>query len=132
MIVEQDLDILAITESWMRGDITDQVTISELVPNGYLIKSIPRQSRGGGVAIIFKSYLQIKFKLNNKYLSFEHLEAETRVSSSSELLRFVIIYSPTPKTGNNRASELFIEEFVEFHDHLAMSSGNLLIVGDFN
>ena len=55
LIIDRKLDILAITETWLKGDITDNVIVGELVPSGYSILSVPRTDRvGGGVALIFR------------------------------------------------------------------------------
>ena len=53
-IQSNDFDVVAITETWL-GSRVDKTCLSELVPNGYQIKHVPRGGggkRGGGVAII--------------------------------------------------------------------------------
>ena len=44
-IYYNDLDICAITETWLKAD--DQVVVGDLVPSGYTIKSIPRHKQEG-------------------------------------------------------------------------------------
>jgi len=36
-VQEQQLDILVLTETWLKGDCRDDVVIQELVPHGYKI-----------------------------------------------------------------------------------------------
>jgi hypothetical protein len=52
-VITQDIDVLAITETWLGTDIDKQVK-KDLVPSGYKVKHVPRPSeqRGGGVAIV--------------------------------------------------------------------------------
>ena len=49
-ILENDLDILIITEIWL-NDQGDESVIHELVPAGYLYVSSNRKNGGGGIII---------------------------------------------------------------------------------
>jgi len=59
-VLTNDYDLVALTETWL-GSSVDEVCVSELVPSGYEIKHVPRcgRRRGGGVAVIYKSALQL-------------------------------------------------------------------------
>ena len=59
-IVDYKLDALALTETWLKGDQRDSVTIQELLPPGYKICQQARANRGGGVAVIYHSRLNIQ------------------------------------------------------------------------
>ena len=133
LIIDQKQDIFALTVTWLRGNVTDNVVIGEMVPLGYSIFSVPRKDRvGGGVALIAKDILSIKLKPTESYGSFEYMETEVRVAPSAPLLRFVVVYSPKPKANDNVASDIFIEDFSGLLDHLAFSPSPFFIVGDFN
>ena len=54
-IIDQQLDIFALTETWLTGTDTENPIISALLPNGYTIIQNPRQARGGGTAIIHRN-----------------------------------------------------------------------------
>ena len=41
-ILEQDLDLAALTETWMVGGDADNVVKSKLIPNGYRMQHVPR------------------------------------------------------------------------------------------
>ena len=59
-VVNQDIDILALTETWLRPGNIDDVEIRALCPIGYRFLHVPRgHSRGGGVGLLFKDTLQI-------------------------------------------------------------------------
>ena len=49
-VVENDIDLLAITETWLLDQ--DSHATSELCPTGYMLHSVPRGSRGGGIALL--------------------------------------------------------------------------------
>ena len=48
-VVDKDIDLLALTETWLRPGNIDCVESGDLCPTGYDFIHIPRESRGGGV-----------------------------------------------------------------------------------
>ena len=55
-IVDHELDIVAICETWLTPN--DDALIGQLTQCGFTFKHIPRAGkRGGGVALLFKSQL---------------------------------------------------------------------------
>ena len=53
-VVDNDIDILAMTETWLRPGTDDSVEIGISCPTGYRVIHIPRShSAGCGVGIIF-------------------------------------------------------------------------------
>ncbi len=93
-IVSNDIDILALTETWLCPS-GDNCVISELVPNGYDMHHVARTERkGGGVAIIHKSNLDIQqTKRKNLPTQFELLEC----SINSNMFRLFVVYRPISK-----------------------------------
>ena len=130
-ILDQKLDVLAPTETWLRDDITDRAILGEIIPPGFNILNVPRKDRsGGGVALIFRDCFQVVLKPSNQCLSVECLDVELKLSSS--VLRIVLLYCPEPKTGNSGTSNSFLEIFSDLLDDLFLASGKLLLLGDFN
>ena len=132
MIVEYDIDVLALTETWLRSDDSDDHIIQNICPTGYELYSVPRGSKGGGVALLYKKLLRFQKSscVKNKFKSFEYTDLVMLHSSTS--LRVVIIYRPPPSRSNNSSITLFFEEFPVFLESIATASGSLLMVGDFN
>ena len=59
-VVDHDIDILAITETWLRPGNIDEVDIGTLCPSGYGFLHVPRSySNGGGVGLLFKEALHV-------------------------------------------------------------------------
>ena len=74
MIIEQKLDILAITESWLSGDERDDYPLADLkttLPH-FKIYHAPRvQQRGGGVCLLVHQGLEVKLNDTHNFRSFE-------------------------------------------------------------
>ncbi len=128
-ICDKKVDFCCMTESWLKeGDV---VTENELSPNGYLLKSNPRQGRGGGgIAIIYKSVIKPKLVTYFEKSSFEC--AEWLIPLSADTFRLVIIYRPPYSTAHPVTESTFLNEFSEYLESLVLSTGTLLITGDFN
>ena len=126
-VVDQDIDVLALTETWLRPGNIDDIEIGILCPTGYRFLHVPRgHSRGGGVGLLFKDTLRINSHVTDTFQTFEFMDIHFR---SLEFIRFLLIYRPP----DNTSITLFLEEFSRLLEQvLAESSGHLLISGDFN
>ncbi|KAL8596286.1 hypothetical protein ACOMHN_021325 [Nucella lapillus] len=69
-ILEQKLDIMILTETWL-SESGHETSCSLMTPSGFVLKSYPRASKGGGIAVIFRESLvpHVTFK---KALPFRH------------------------------------------------------------
>ena len=121
-----DLDILAITETWLRKDPTDAMTTGELTHGPYSLIHVPRpKRRGGGVAILFKSELNLRRMSTSTFQSFELMEAKL----TSSIRTFIFLVVNCPPSGQETT---FLEEFAALIDSYMTTAGHLIIVGDFN
>ncbi|ELT90552.1 hypothetical protein CAPTEDRAFT_186612 [Capitella teleta] len=120
-IIEYNIDILAITETWLTGTACDGPTINALLPNGYEIIHAPRRTRGGGTALVYRQSLNVT-RVAVSSASFEVLEC---VIKGPIVLRICVVYQPY-------RTALFMEEFSSYLAGLATSPGHLLVLGDFN
>ena len=59
-VIDNDVDILTLTETWLNPNSNDQTIINSLCPTGYLFQHVPREKREGGVGILFKQSLKLK------------------------------------------------------------------------
>ncbi|KAI0220471.1 hypothetical protein LSAT2_028029, partial [Lamellibrachia satsuma] len=55
VVVSRDIDILALTETWL-GSVIDDHVVSALVPRGYGFHAVSQLGgkRGSGVAVLYK------------------------------------------------------------------------------
>lgn len=134
-ITSDDFDIIAITETWLNNSV-DKTCSSELVPNGYRMKQVPRpgKTRGGGVAIIYKN--SIDFKLissssDSQFTTFEHIDCNISINKYS--MRLSVIYRPPPSTKNGLSTQTFLEhDWPQFLSNCATIDKPFVIVGDLN
>ena len=71
-IIEQNIDVMAICETWLKSK-RDTNVIKDMLPNCYSIEHTPRPTgKGGGVAIIYRSSLQLRKETTDTFRSFEH------------------------------------------------------------
>ncbi|CAB4019830.1 Hypothetical predicted protein [Paramuricea clavata] len=72
-VSENDIDILAMTETWLRED--DEFSIAEICPMGYHFYHVTRKNaRGGGVGLLLKKYIKVKKQSQRKFSSFEYID----------------------------------------------------------
>ncbi len=132
MITDHKLDVLCLTETWLKPD--DYITLNESTPQYYCYKHELRpKGKGGGVATIYSNIFSISQRSGFKYNSFEvmvlhiTLSKETSVNDKSAVM-FVLatVYRPP---GHHTD---FIKEFADFLSELVLAADKVLIVGDFN
>ncbi|ELT89703.1 hypothetical protein CAPTEDRAFT_193695 [Capitella teleta] len=99
-VLEKEIDILAITETWLREG--DAALVTELTPSGYVFQHITREARneeedhdrirrGGGVGILIRKNIKHELvKKESSYQSFEMIEMKIYVQNKS--IRIVNIY----------------------------------------
>lgn len=125
-LVQFDLDILCLTETWMLD--SDISVVSSALPGSYSIISVPRPGacQGGGVAVIYSraiTNISRTISCDLVVTSFEFVEV--LINLHRQVIRIAVVYRP----GSDR---LFINEFGEFLEAFTEKSGLLLICGDFN
>ena len=122
---DHSIDILALTETWLTPE-TLPSTLNSLTPPGYSIIHSPRlQGKGGGLGLIFRSYLKVSTVSLPLFSSFESLCVRLTIASTSFTL--LVIYRPPCSN-----STLFQAEFSTLLEDLISSPSELIITGDFN
>ena len=125
-IEENDLDVLALTETWLDSGDKDNYWCGEITPSGYHLHNVPRENRtGGGVAVVVRSGFTTTQQRVLDYKSFELIELV--ISSKKDSVRMCVVYRP-PSSKKHE----FIEQFHDYMDSQVSSSGKLIVLGDFN
>ena len=73
-ICDQHIDILFITETWLRP-YGDEGRLHDLSPACYIAKSFSRESRGGGHAVVHNKCLSKRISMTSTF-SFRHQSFE--------------------------------------------------------
>ena len=131
-ITTYDFDIIALTETWVKND-TPSAVMCDLIPQGYSIKQLPRpgQRRGGGVALIYRSSIQVSCKHSAvAYQSFEHLDCE--ISTKFKNFTLSVIYRPPPSNVNGLSVGTFLDEWSTYLASKAISPSSPILTGDLN
>ena len=131
-VVDKNIDVLAVTETWLQAHISDQLTVNDICPTGFAFHHLPRKhSRGGGVALLYKNRFKLKKLSPNISLeSFEFTDCTLNYASTS--LRMVVVYRPPLSKKNQLSVTLFLDEFSSLLKKLIISTGPLVITGDCN
>lgn len=125
-VVLNNIDILALTETWLRPGNCDDLQVGTLCPNGYRFLHFPRtHGRGGGVGLLFKDTLRINSVLTDDFQSFELMDIHFR---SLKCIRVLIIYRPPDSSYSS-----FFQDFSRLLQQvLADAISHTIISGDFN
>lgn len=93
VIVEKFLDVLIITETWLR-EAGHEVVITPMTPRGFVFVNHPRQSKrlGGGIAIIFRKSLIVKLLSDETFTTFESMNFT--ITCGKPTLRVLRVYHP--------------------------------------
>ena len=92
--MENDIDILAITETWLRPSNLDSLTVSDFTPTGYQFHHVTRDTRGG-VGLLHKSSLNFhkdSVDFTGNFQSFEAVDMKLHWRSTT--MHILIIYHP--------------------------------------
>ena len=128
-MTDNGIDVCCLQETFLKMD--DKVKIREIEEYGFKIYSKPRRRHGGGVAIVYKT--NINLQINNKVKKFKTFEViETMLQTKGELLRLVNVYRPPYSKQNPYTVNMFLVEFEEYLDSLDDKPATPIIVGDLN
>ena len=116
-IAEHNIDLFALSETWLRGDDSDLYYIRDICPDGYVFHHVPRlHTTGGGVGIVVKNNIKTNIQAHESYCSFEHLELELRATKC--FVRLIVLYRPPSSDVS-----LFLDEFATYLAHIVTVSG---------
>ena len=125
-VLEHNVDLVALSETWLSADANDKKTISDLTAAGYDFAHIPRperkgseagkqrerKERGGGVRLLFRSSLKVTILPKRAVKTFEHMDVIVRSSGGSP--RLVTIYRPPPSNKNGFSTADFLADLPDF------------------
>ena len=125
--------MIFLTKTWLRSN-GDEAKTADLAPSGYAVKSFPRPSCGGGIAVIVRtslsSHLTAIADLNFTHNTFKLVQ--TSVTLQRSVLHFVCVYRPPPSHENRLTDSRFLVQLPEFLNSCNSLPGQLCIRGDFN
>ena len=120
----KNLDLFFLTETWLNSNIID----SNFCPLGYSVIRKDRVGRGGGVAVIFKNFLNL-IEVKTNFVSsdgFEFLCFDLILKKLK--LRFLCVYIPP----SSSKSLVIVSNMIDLIRHLIPKQSPFYILGDFN
>nr|XP_054757263.1 uncharacterized protein LOC129263376 [Lytechinus pictus] len=133
LVIDNDIDVLVITESWFSGDHRDDPTLAQLklsLPN-YNIINCPRETRGGGICVLYRSTAHFVVNETFNCSSFEFLDLTVHLTPSSPV-KLYCIYRPPQSSRHTFSSGDFLEEFLTLLESAAVDVYPPILLGDFN
>ena len=125
MISDNSIEIITLNETWLSPDELPSTLASFTPPNFTLLNAPRLTGRGGGVAILHRSYLKLKQLTIPTYNSFESLFANFQIGSMS--YNILTIYRPPLLSVT-----AFMADFSSLIENIVSSPSELIITGDFN
>ena len=123
-INDLDLDICAITETWLKEN--DEIGKAALKPEGYEILSSPCPIRsGGGIAVIDKEYLKVTKSWKHHFGTCECTDYKISFDHSSYSLG--LFYRP-----DDNPFLAFVNDMVEYMENNITDKLEFLLLGDIN
>ena len=122
-----------LTETWLRAR-GDDARCSDLTPAGYSIRSFPRPSQGGGLAVIFHDCYSSRISFTTSF-PFDHPSFEfARVSlaMTQQTVNFFCVYHPPPSRKNKQTDSMFVDQLHSLLEHCNSLHGSSIVLGDFN
>ena len=137
LIVSKNLDLLAVTESWLKaaeGANIERVFEHELMPKSHQMIHVPRpgERRGGGIAIIHNKSIKVNItrSSNSSFKQFEYAVCSVEIEKTRIIL--IVLYRPVPTRSNKLKVKAFWREFEKFLGMYACCKEELILTGDLN
>ena len=99
------------TETWLNPH-GDEGRLHDLTPAGYVAKSFPQESRGGGIAVVYKCLSKQIFMTAT--FSFHHWSFKVMrlsITLNSGNINFFCLYRPPPDKNNQLTDSCLYSDF---------------------
>ena len=108
-IIQANADLVFLCETWLRPE-GDEADCAALTPPGFCLKSLPRQSGTGGVALLFyiEPALQKHCSFNSRFCFYSFWDVW---SASFLWLSYCSVYHPPPSRQNKFTNAMFLEQY---------------------
>ena len=103
--------------------------LRDLLP-GFTLTSVPRASRGGGLAVLYRNEFSSKVNSGPSYKSFENLDIT--LSHGNLSTRSISIYRPPTSSKNGSSFNQFLSDFSDLMERIITSQAKIILAGDFN
>ena len=131
LIHEYSLNFLVVTETWLEDKHKEWKDTTTLNRDGLSMITADRlDKKGGGLALIYKSYYKVQSIEYKIYRFSEHATWDLRIGGTSVTIHGV--YHPPQSPTNKLPNTVFIDQFLEFVSTTLPNHQNNLYIRDFN
>ena len=121
LIIEQQVDFMFLTETWLDTNNSAAVLIETAPPNYSFMSEVRAEKKGGGVASLYTDVLNCKQISFGTFTTFEYLAI---ILKSSSRVLLITIYRPPRYSAN------FLDEFTQLLSIICIDFISLIIAGD--
>ena len=131
-ISTHNYDLFAISETRLGCEATNDLHINLILPDGYIMHYIDRNSErmGGGIALIYKMCLKMTPNKLIKFTQFEHMSCRLIINEMNNDI--VVFYRLPTSPQNGLTTTYFLDEWSTFMSQLTICKSELIVVGDVN
>ena len=125
-------DLMAFSETWPNSADENDPHIISLLPNGYSMQNVDRNSRKrcGGVALVYKQSISVKCKNVKKYDRFKYMMFSLSLKHKS--IAVVIFYKSPLSQDNDLTIVTFMSKFSKLLSQCVITTNELIIIRDIN
>ena len=127
---DESIDVLTPTETWLRRQ-GDEAECADMALATYTIRSFPRSTQGGGVALLLRDRILENATVNTAF-PFSHVTFELAQLTLNALMNTHIfcLYRSSPRQKNKLTYALILSEFADILEHSNFLGGELVTGGD--
>ena len=122
--------IIQLVETWLTEGKDHSLCMLRDLLAGFRLTRIPHASRGGGLAILYRSSFIPKVNSGQVYSSFEYLDLT--LSFGKVLCRFISFYRPPPSNKNKSTLNQFILDLSDLIERIITPQTKIVLAGDCN
>ena len=106
-ICDECVDIMFLTETWMRSH-GDEAKYADLTPPGYSLRSFPRATRGGGLAVILRDNFPVTITTSVPFAQSSFELIKVTLTAPDHVHFFFCLYRPPLSKRNKFTDSLFL------------------------
>ena len=131
VIVDSRLDLLVLTETWLKSTDHQAVT-KDMLPPDYEVSHYFRPADGGGVAVVHRIGLQVSTVTMSSVSDLSSFECLTVKIGGKRRINVAAVYRPPSSSSHGTHVTQFCRELSLFLDEFLALPGEPFLAGDFN
>ena len=123
-VKDEGVDIMFLTETWMKTH-GDESKCVDLTPPGYKLRSFPRATRGGGLAVICRDHFPLSVNTTFPFTHSSFELVELTLTAPEHIHFFLPLQTPTLQKKQSSPILSFSVSSLIFRDVVTLCEENL-------